>query len=93
MNWPEIALAVGTWALAGLALWQVKGQLSVAKEQRKIQLYLELRKDFDGDLVPDRKLLARQLLDNTSHEDINEALMDFFEDMGMLLRRDFLDFR
>ena len=84
-------MAIGTWALVGVTIWLVKGQLSIAKEQRKIQLFLELRKEFDGSLISDRKLLAQQLLDNKPHEEINEPVPNFFEDMGMLLRRDYLD--
>jgi hypothetical protein len=91
MDWPQILVAVGTWVIAGATLWLVKGQLSIAKEQRKIQLYLELRKQFHGSLIPARKLLARQLLDAASYEEINETVMDFFEDMGMLIRREYLD--
>ncbi|HEX4158065.1 MAG TPA: hypothetical protein VHY79_06290 [Rhizomicrobium sp.] len=91
MDWPQIIVAVGIWALVAVTFWLVKGQLTIAKEQRKIQLFLELRKEFDGSLISDRKLLARQLLDSVAHEEINEPVMNFFEDMGMLLRRDFLD--
>jgi hypothetical protein len=46
MDWPQVIVAVGTWALVGATLWLVHGQLSTAKEQRKLQLYLELRKDL-----------------------------------------------
>jgi hypothetical protein len=90
MDWAEIFVAVGTWVIAGATIWLVKGQLSIAKEQRKIQLFLELRKEFDDLLITARKLLARQLLDGTPHEEINEPVMNFFEDMGMLVRRDYV---
>jgi hypothetical protein len=53
------SVAVGTWALVGVTLvlvvvtWrlgrrQIEGQLSVAREQLRVQFYLELRKQFDG---------------------------------------------
>jgi hypothetical protein len=77
----EIGIAVGTWALA-LATWRlVKGHLSTAEEQRKIQLstaeeqhkiqlYLELRKEFDSQRLREaRKLFAGQLLDGKPHEE------------------------
>jgi hypothetical protein len=57
MNWSlvmELVVAVGTWALVIATICLVRGQLSVAKEQRKIQLYLELRKNFDGPLISAR---------------------------------------
>jgi hypothetical protein len=69
----------------------VEGQLSTARAQVKIALYLELRKEFDSELVDARKLLARQLLDSTPHDAINEPVMNFFEDMAMLVSRDYLD--
>jgi hypothetical protein len=94
MDWrqiAEISVAVGTWAVAGFTLWLVKGQLSIAQEQRKIQLYLELRKEFDGVLLSAGETLAGQLLDNKPHDEMNEAVINFFEDMGMLFRRNYLD--
>lgn len=102
MDLPAVIVAVGTvggtWALVGVTWRLVKrqdsivdGQLSIAKQQLKIQLYLELRKEFDGTLIPVRKLLARQLLDGASHDEINEAVHNCFEDMGMLARRDYVD--
>src|SRR5262249_3611704 len=94
MDWAQIVEttgAVGTWVVAGATLWLVKGQLFTAKEQQKIQLYLELRREFDGHLLPAREILAGQLLDEKPHEEINETVLNFFEDMGMLLRRGYLN--
>jgi hypothetical protein len=54
----------------------VEGQLSTARAQVKINLYLELRKAFDSELVDARKLLARQLLDSTPLDAINEPVAD-----------------
>jgi TPR repeat protein len=75
-----------------IAKEQSKEQTSIAKEQVNVQLYLEIRKDFDGDrLVDARERLAKQLLRNTRHDKLQEDVMNFFEDMGMLLRRGYLD--
>ncbi len=92
MDWPQIFSAGGTWALVFLTLWLVIGQLSKAEKQLKSQLYLQIRQDFDGDrMVSARKKLAQQLLDQVPHDGVQEKVMDFFEDMGMLLRRRHLD--
>jgi hypothetical protein len=92
MDWAQINVAIATWAVAAFTLWLVRGQLSTAKEQRKLELYLELRKEFDGaQMLSARELLAGQLLDNKPYEEINEAVLNFFEDMGMLLRQNYLD--
>jgi hypothetical protein len=91
----EIALAVGTWALV-LVTWllgrqQIQGQLSVAREQLRMQFFLELRRQFDGPLVSERKLLAQKLKSGAPRDEINEPVLDFFEDLGMLVRRDYID--
>lgn len=92
MDWPQIIIAAGTCVLVFLTWWLVKGQLSTAREQLRIELYLQFRRDFDGDrLISARKKLAQQLLEDTPHDEIQENVMDFFEDMGMQLRRGYLD--
>jgi hypothetical protein len=92
MDWPQIILASGTWALVFAPLWLVKGQLPTAKEHVKIQLYLELRKEFDCDpLLKSREIFVSQLLDDKPHEEMNQAVLTFFEDTGMLLCRNYLD--
>ena len=94
MDW----VAIGTWALVAVTLalvgvtwWLARGQLGVAKEQLTVEIYLELRKEFDGPLITARKLLAQQLLENRPHYEINEPVLNFFEDVGMLIRRGYLE--
>jgi hypothetical protein len=100
----EIGVAVGTWVVALFTALLVKGhqsaaneqrkiQLSTAGEERKIQLYLELRKEFDSQaLVDARVLFAEYLLDGKPHHEIiNQRILTFFEDLGMLVRRNYLD--
>ena len=89
MDWAQIATlsaAGGTWAVVRVTWWLVK-------EQRNTQLFLELRKEFDRDpLLSARKVFAAQLLDGKPHDEINQqAILTFFEDMGMLCRRKCLD--
>lgn len=69
----------------------VEGQLSTAKAQLQLQMYLELRRDFDNSLISARKLLSSQLLQGKPHDEINEPVMNFFEDMGMLLQRGYVE--
>jgi hypothetical protein len=102
MDCPEMLVVVGTWALVlvtcalVLVTWllgrrQIQGQLSVAREQLRMQFFLELRKQFDGPLVSERKLLAQKLKSDAPHDEINEPVLDFLEDLGMLVRRDYVD--
>jgi hypothetical protein len=39
---PQVAQVAGTWTIGLLTVCLVRGQLSIAKEERKIRLYLEL---------------------------------------------------
>ena len=96
------SVVVGTWALVVVTLvsviviWrlgqrQIEGQLSVAREQLRVQFHLELRKQFDGPLLHERKLLAQQLKAGAANDEINERVLDFFEDLGMLVRCNYID--
>jgi hypothetical protein len=88
----DIIVAFGTCAVAYLTWRLVKGQLSTAKEQLNALLYLELRKQFDGStLLAARKVFAEQILDGKPHEEMDQSILTFFEDVGMLLRRNYLD--
>jgi hypothetical protein len=92
MDWPAIAVALGTWALVLITLALVLITRRIAKEQVKVELYLKLREGFDGArIMAARKALAHQLLNKAPHHEIQEDVMDFFEDMGMLLRRRYVD--
>jgi hypothetical protein len=96
MDWAQIAAftaAGGAWAVVLVTWWLVKGQLSTAKEQRSTRLFLELRKQFDRDpLSSARKAFAAELLDGKPHDEIHQQdILTFFEDMGMLCRRKYLD--
>jgi hypothetical protein len=51
-----------------------------------------LRKEFDGaPLILHREQFAAQLLDGKPHEELDQGVFNFFEDVGMLLRRNYLD--
>jgi len=92
MDWPQITVAAGTCALVVATFLLAVGQTSAAKELTKMQLYLELRKEFDRNpLLKSREIFAGQLLDGKPHHEMNQAVLTFFEDMGMLLRRKCLD--
>ena len=97
-----LGAVVGTWALVvvtsvsvvvgwRLGQRQIREQLSVAREQLRVQFFLEMRKQFDGPLLQERKLLAQQFKAGAAHDEITERVPDFFEDLGMLVRRDYID--
>jgi hypothetical protein len=65
----------------------------VQKELRRLRHDpLELRKEFDGvRLVSARQSFAAKLLEGKPHNEMNQEILTFFEDMGMLCRRKLLD--
>jgi hypothetical protein len=106
MNWVALAslgTALGTWALALITFWLVKQQLRISQEELQARLrmsqeelqvrnQLSLENRFDSaPLVSARKALAAQFLQQALHKDIDEDVMNFFESLGMFLRRGYLD--
>jgi hypothetical protein len=100
MNPSEISLAHGTWALVliniflvvvtlGMAWWQSRDM----RRDLRARLLLTFIDRFDGSrLLKARRELARRLLpNNASRDQIEETVLNFFEDMGLLLRLGYLD--
>lgn len=95
MNWESI----GTWALVLVTMalvfvtWRaLVKQLAIARDQMRVENQLKNRELFDGKrMSAQRVALATQLLRRSRHEAVREDVMNFFEDMGMLLRRGYLD--
>lgn len=91
MIW-EALVAVATCALVGVTWRAFKAQLAVARDQMKVELQMKREEIFGGErLVRQRAALATQLLRKAPHDEIQEDVMNFFETVGMLLRRGYLD--
>src|SRR2546428_9229194 len=91
MTWIALT-AIATWVLALAILWLVKQQSRISREELQVRFQRSLEDRFDSTvLVSARKALATQFLGRTSHEDIDEDVMNFFESVGVLLRRGYLD--
>jgi hypothetical protein len=95
----EIIVAIGTW---GLVYWTFKltrsttelvtSQNEVAKTNLVASLQLKMEDRFDSNsMVTARSKLARQLLTNAPHDEIQEDVMNFFESVGTMFRRGYLD--
>jgi hypothetical protein len=95
----EIALALGTWLLAGATIWLVweqrramRAQEEISRTDLRVRTQLLFADRFDSpQIVRHRATLARQLLDHASHDEIDEESLSFFEDLGLFYRRGFLD--
>ena len=70
----------------------VSQQLKMSRDDLKARLQITYEEKFDSPaLVSERKKLAHQLLTNSPHAEIQEAVLNFFESLGMLLRREYID--
>jgi hypothetical protein len=87
-------LVVATLALVGVTVWLVIATKGAAKRQLQVQTWLEMAKRFDSkEMKKARKELAEkiQTYSANDHNKISETVIDFFEDVGTLLKRDFID--
>jgi hypothetical protein len=88
----EILLVFGTWALVAVTYFMMRQQTSLLRTDLKVRHQLAFADRFDAEeMLNNRKLLARQLLSGAGRSEIEEPVMDFFEDMGLFLRRGYLD--
>jgi hypothetical protein len=100
----ELQLVYGTWALVAVTLllvgvtwWMACKQIRLLRQQTDdahanlcLQNHLTFTERFDSPTMQrDRKSLAEHFL--SSRPAISERVLDFFEDLGLFLRRDYLD--
>ena len=89
--WMSIT-AIASWALVLITWILVRSQIKISKEDQKVRLQTNYEDKFDNpSLITERKKLAEQLLATTQHKDIQEHVINFFESVGMLVRRGYLD--
>ncbi len=83
-----LAIAVtGAWAL----IYAAK-QLKQSREDEKVRHLVEFTKEFDSEpMVTWRKHVAELRLKGQSYPDEALRLLDFFETIGLLVRRGYLD--
>jgi hypothetical protein len=99
MNPSEISLAHATWALVAITFvlvvvtfWMAWRQSEAMRTDLRARFLLTFIDRFDGSrLLKARKELAHRLLTNASRDQIEETVLNFFEDMGLLLRLGYLD--
>jgi hypothetical protein len=70
----------------------LEAQREVSRNQIATHLYLQMTERFDSARMHEmRKILALNFLANASDETIQEDVMNFFEDLGALLKKGRLD--
>ena len=93
----QLFLVLGTWALVAVTFWMAHKQIALLKQQTEdahanlcLKNHLTFTERFDSPAMQrDRKALAEHFL--TSRPAISERALDFFEDLGLFLRRGYLD--
>lgn len=67
-------------------------QLKMSRNDLKVRLQISYEDKFDSQsLISERKKLAEHLLTDTSHSEIQETVLNFFESVGMMLRKEYFD--
>ena len=83
-----VVIAVtGVWALI-----HASRQLKESRESEKVKHLVEFSREFDSELMCKwRKSLAEKWLKGDDYPDEAQRLLDFFETVGLLVRRGYLD--
>jgi hypothetical protein len=84
--------AIASWALVGVTWIFLNRQIIVSRKDSKVRLQIIYEEKFDSSaMIAERKKLAEQLLNNETHENIQEAVMNFYESVGTFFQRGYLD--
>jgi hypothetical protein len=94
----ELFLVLGTWALVFVTFWVAYKQVSLLRQQTDdahanicLQNHLTFTARFDSpEMLRGRKELAEHFLSSHPPE-IQEKVLELFEDLGLFLRRGYLD--
>jgi hypothetical protein len=83
---------MASWALVAVTWFFLRRQIGLSREDLRVRLQTTYEEKFDSAaMVSERKKLAEQLLSREAHEEIQEAVMNFYETIGMFVRRGYLD--
>jgi hypothetical protein len=84
--------ALASWVLVGITFYLIRNQIQISKNDLKVRLQLNFEEKFEGEsFMRKRKNLSSQLLMNTDFKNVHEDIINFFESIGMLLRKKYFD--
>jgi hypothetical protein len=87
--------AAGTMVLAGTGVWALiyaHLQLKQTRESEKVKHLVEFIEEFEREpMAHYRKTVAEKRLKGTSYPPEAQKIIDFFETIGLLVRRGYLD--
>jgi len=87
--------AAGTAIIAGTGVWALiyaHKQLKQARESEKVKHLIEFVEEFEREpMAHYRKTVAEKRLKGTTYPPEAQKILDFFETVGLLVRRGYLD--
>ena len=84
--------AWGTWALVVVTFYLVIVQTRTSRDQMKMKAELDFADKFESNAMKlARSALAKQILAKVDHDCIQEDVINLFEGIVTLLRRNYLD--
>lgn len=90
-SYSTLALAIFSFAAVGISYWGIKKQTESFAKTVSADLCLKLIDRFDRpSMLTTRTLAATALLDKSKLEDADDVF-DFFETVGLFVRREMLD--
>lgn len=91
----EAVSAVATVIIAGTGVWALiyaSKQLNQSRETEKVKHLVEFTREFDSEPMSKwRKTVAEERLKGVNYPEEGQRLLDFFETIGLLVRRGYLD--
>jgi len=91
----DFVTAAGTAVIAVTGVWALiyaHLQLKQSRESEKVKHLIEFITEFERDpMVNYRRTVAEKRLKGTAYPPEAQKILDFFETIGLLVRRDYLD--
>ena len=88
----SLGLLIATWAGVVVTFFMVRTQNSIARMNSFVTLEYQLEDNFNGERKKmERKKLAEQLKNKSPYVEIQDDVIDFFDMVGTLLRRNAID--
>ncbi len=90
-SWSTFALAISSFMALGIAYWGIKKQTESLEKSVSADICLKLMDRFDRpSMIAARSEAAKALLSKTNLDSVDEVF-DFFESVGLYVRREMLD--
>jgi hypothetical protein len=84
--------AIASWVLVGITFYLISNQIQISKNDLQVRIQLNFEERFESEsFIRIRKNSSSQLLMKKGFKGIHEEILNFFESIGMLLRKKYFD--